>query len=677
MQTFPITRLWCNVATVGFTICLGIVSHFASARQTPDPIPQGVTQEEYLLLQESLKSLEASIAPLRQKSPQNTERWSDAQEFLKAIQWAMRYEPRLSAEDLKQIHHALDRAKQRQERLVTGKRNWEQKKGFLTRAYLSKVDSSIQPYGLIIPDSYDPNKPTRLDVVLHGSTRPVGMSELRFLSSFDDGDEGGRQVSDRNYIELHPLGRVENCYRWAGESDVFEAIEDVARCYNIDKNRIVLRGMSMGASGTWHLGLKHPDFFVALGPYCGYVDTHQFSETPGMNFVKVGVLPEYQERGLHMLDSVDYAANAGVIPAIGAIGERDPFFQAHVIMRLAMRKEGLEMVNLISPGTAHVQDPATFAEQMRRIAVYTERGRNTLPAKLRFVTWTLKYPRCYWVQLEGLEKHYQRAEIQGNFTESDNTLHLEEPLNITRFSLLPPLVNRPQLRLFIAGNAIPLPKSPQNRLVLERKGETWQIVGHPEREAKPMKRPRLQGPIDDAFTTPFLCVRGTGQAWNPKVQQWADANLRRFSYEWNRYFRGELPIKDDTAVTAEDCQRYNLVLFGDPGSNLWIKKSLSKLPLKWSKKSWEIGSKRYSSEDHAPALLCPSPFTGKNADTRYLVINSGHTFHEAELNRLNYLLFPRLGDWAVFRVKEGQPQDPSAPLQEELLQAGFFGENWR
>ncbi|MFO0970119.1 MAG: hypothetical protein U0793_31595 [Gemmataceae bacterium] len=41
----------------------------------------------------------------------------------------------------------------------------------------------------------------------------------------------------------------------------------------------MLRGMSMGASGTWHLGLKHPDRFVAIGPYCGYVDTHRFSET--------------------------------------------------------------------------------------------------------------------------------------------------------------------------------------------------------------------------------------------------------------------------------------------------------------------------------------------------------------------------------------------------------------
>src|SRR5205823_6330269 len=164
------------------------------------------------------------------------------------------------------------------------------KKGRLVRGYRSAVDGSIQPFGLIIPAKYDPARPMRLDVVLHGSMRPAGLNELRFTNGYDDGDEGGQAPADVDYIQLLPLGRVENCYRWAGETDVFEAIEDVCKSYNIDRSKIVLRGMSMGASGTWHLGLKHPDFFAALGPYCGYVDTHRFSETPGMNFVKVGPL---------------------------------------------------------------------------------------------------------------------------------------------------------------------------------------------------------------------------------------------------------------------------------------------------------------------------------------------------------------------------------------------------
>ena len=175
----------------------------------------------------------------------------------------------------------------------------------------------------------------------------MGLSELRFMNRFDEGDAAGKNLPDANFIELHPLGRVENCYRWAGETDVFEAIEAVCRNYTIDRDRIVLRGMSMGASGTWHLGLKRPDKFVALGPYCGYVDTREFSNTPLANFVKVGPLPAHQEKALHMLDSVDYAANAGVVPAVACMGEKDVFFQAHVLMGKAMEKEGLKMVNLI------------------------------------------------------------------------------------------------------------------------------------------------------------------------------------------------------------------------------------------------------------------------------------------------------------------------------------------
>src|SRR3989449_9108422 len=100
-----------------------------------------------------------------------------------------------------------------------------------------------------------------------------------------------------------------------------------------------------------------------------YVDTHRFSETPGMNFVKVGPLPPHQEKTLHMLDSVDYAANAGMVPAVACMGEKDVFFQAHEIMGRALSKEGLTMINLVSPGTGHVLDPATHGEQLRRIGV--------------------------------------------------------------------------------------------------------------------------------------------------------------------------------------------------------------------------------------------------------------------------------------------------------------------
>src|SRR4029079_15995886 len=124
-----------------------------------------------------------------------------------------------------------------------------------------------------------------------------------------------------------------------------------------------------------------------------------------------GPLPPHQEAGLHLLDSVDYDANAGMVPVVACMGEKDPFFQAHVLMAKAMEKEGLKLTNLISPGTGHVIDPVTHKEQMRRIAEIFAKGRPGVPKHVRFVTWALRYPRCEWLTIEAMSEHYKRAEL--------------------------------------------------------------------------------------------------------------------------------------------------------------------------------------------------------------------------------------------------------------------------
>jgi hypothetical protein len=652
---------------------------WAFASDRPAALPDEVRKQIEL----PLKELNDSLTRLRSRTDGGLavkqDLLADAEIFAKGIAWALRYDAQFTPADVALLKKALGRGKERVAALAAGKQPWADRKGKVVRGFVSAVDGSVQPYGVILPAEYDPANPIRLDVVLHGSGRPVGMSELRFMSGFDEGDAEGKGALDQNYIELHPLGRVENCYRWAGETDVFEAVEAVCRNYHIDRDRIVLRGMSMGASGTWHLGLKYPDRFVALGPYCGYVDTHQFSQTPLPNFVKVGPLPSYQEKTLHMLDSIDYAANAGLTPAVACIGDKDVFFQAHVLMGRAMEKEGLKMVNLISPGTGHVIDPVTHKEQMRRIGEYAVKGLDHAPKKIRFVTWTLKYSRCHWLQVLGLEEHYVRAELEAEIAD-DGAVVVKEPRNVMRFAVLPPMLQGAKPKLRVGGAEVVLPpregKSPPfSPAIVGRRDGKWAYLGDLDQPPLPEKRPGLQGPIDDAFTTPFLCVRGTGKAWNPAVQAWSDANLKRFAYEWRRYFRGELPVKDDTAVTDDDLRGRNLILFGDPGSNRWIGRVLPKLPIRWTRDEIELGKRRYAAADHAPVLIQPNPLAG--AESRYVVLNSGHTFHEKELASLNYLLFPRLGDWAVLKVGGKVPDDPSAALEETVLRSGFFDEQWK
>lgn len=595
-----------------------------------------------------------STSPVLKRSEMEHERLiADIRIFSAAVGHALTFDTAFSQADIRLIEKAVVRDR---ERAITETGPWTTKRGKVVRGFVSAVDGSVQPYGVIIPKSYDGTKPMRLDVVLHGSSKPIGMSELKFINRFDEGDDDKGNAPDVDYIELHPLGRVENCYRWAGETDVFEAIEAVYRNYKIDRNRIVLRGMSMGASGTWHLGLKHPDRFVAIGPYCGYVDTHRFSETPIPNFIKVGPLPPHQELGLHMLDSIDYAANASMVPEIACIGDKDTFFQSHVHMGEAFAKEGIPFVNLISPGTGHVIDPKTHAEQMRRISEYAAKGLDHDPKPMRFVTWTLKYNRFHWLELLALGKHYERAEFRATVSDGD-VIEVTETRNITRFAL-----HRPVSKLRICGTEIALPKQTGSKAsVFSINGGIWHCDGWREEITLTGKQPGLQGPIDDAFATPFLCVRGTGKPWNAKVNAWAQENLERFEYEWARYMRGDLPVKNDTDVTEADVRDKHLILFGDPGSNSWIAKALPKLPVTWTREEVRLGGQKQLAASYSPVFICGSPL----ATSRYIVINSGHTFHEKEFAAFNYLLFPRLGDWAVMKIDA-----------EESVAAGYFDESW-
>ena len=60
---------------------------------------------------------------------------------------------------------------------------------------------------------------------------------------------------------FHPYGRYCNATKFAGEIDVFESFESVARSWGsyqcINWKRVVNAGFSMGGASAWHLGVHH------------------------------------------------------------------------------------------------------------------------------------------------------------------------------------------------------------------------------------------------------------------------------------------------------------------------------------------------------------------------------------------------------------------------------------
>jgi hypothetical protein len=188
---------------------------------------------------------------------------------------------------------------------------------------------------------------------------------------------------------------------------------------------------------------------------------------------------------------------------------------------------------------------------------------------------------------------------------------------------------------------------------------------------KPRKVGGLQGPIDDAFTLPFLCVRGTGTAWSERTEQYAEANLKRFQAEWAKYLRGDVPVKEDIYVTSEDIADKNLILFGDPGSNTLLAGMLEDLPLTWTKDTLQMhgSAKKFGSAAHVPVLIYPNPLN----PLKYVVLNSGHTFHAEDFQGTNALLYPRLGDYAVLQLTAKGP----ALGVEQVAVNGLFDETWQ
>ena len=106
------------------------------------------------------------------------------------------------------------------------------------------------------------------------------------------------------------------------------------------------------------------------------------------------------------------------------------------------------------------------------------------------------------------------------------------------------------------------------QIALEKSGARWRVA--PAKWTGLHKTHALQGPIDDAFLDPFLLVRPTGAPWNEAAHQLSLKRLERFDETYARFYRAHPRVKTDREVTEADFAKYNVVLFGDPGSNRWI-----------------------------------------------------------------------------------------------------------
>ena len=81
------------------------------------------------------------------------------------------------------------------------------------------------------------------------------------------------------------------------------------------------------------------------------------------------------------------------------------------MMAKALAKEGMELTHIIGPKTGHGYHSDAKVEINRRIDSIVGKGRDVLPKRVRFTTYTLRYNSIRWVTVDELTEHWEQARL--------------------------------------------------------------------------------------------------------------------------------------------------------------------------------------------------------------------------------------------------------------------------
>lgn len=576
----------------------------------------------------------------------------DVEIFHKAVDWALRYDEFMAPKEIAYARTLLVKGHERAAQLRGKQTPWLGATGLILRGYRSKLDGSVQPYGLVVPETVTRatgETPTMVWLLGRGEKR----TELAFLA---EREAGPSQLVPKNTLILVPYGRFCNATKFAGETDVFEALAAVRAQYRVDANRIAVAGFSMGGGSAWHLAAHHPGLWAVASPGAGFAETPIFTKAsaPGKE-----QRPAWEQRLWRQYEATGIARNLFNLPTLAYTGELDGQKEASDLMEKAMAAEGLKLERFIGPQTAHKYHPETKETLTKGLEAALAKGREAQPREIRFSTYTLRYPESAWVRIEGMGEHWERADLRVQLGEK-NTLTVETK-NVTAFSLRQAnpsavIIDGQRLTTFFARGG---------QHYFARKDGAWRSTA-PDTTVR--KRPGLTGPVDDAFVEPFVFVRPTGKPLSPELGTWVESELTAARTLWRDVFRGDAPIKSDRELSDADIADRNLILWGDPSSNALLAKLAAQLPIEWSASGLTVRGKTYPVAQHAPILVFPNPLNPK----RYIVINSGITFR-ADGYGNNALQTPKLPDWSVVDLRT--PAGPRWP--GKIVDAGFFDEQWK
>jgi predicted esterase len=536
------------------------------------------------------------------------------------------------------------------------------------RGYNSAVSRIRQGYAVYLPRNYDPSRAYPLMIVLHGGSANGNLFLGVVLGNNMNWKEYDFHLWDDftpryhpDWIVVAPDGFGQIMWRFMGEQDVLDVLDDVQRHYHVDSDRVVLAGLSNGGVGAYSMGMRHASRFSAVLAIAGAPSWLQYAG---------GKIDPLQAQELRPLSAMELAENA--------INTDFRFFHGKV-----------------DPGPMRPAFVEAFGKQIAKLGVpYTEKWFDTGHDLLYLVV----RQGAVFKDLEHVTRKHKPSEVR--LITGDHRAAQQHWLRVTSFTRLPELARvrataqANEIRLDVTGadafevawkdapldqaadvqwviNGVAVAKSTkqglQDKVSFTRAGEHWRL-GSPELPKNALrKQTGSAGPVTDAYYGPMLHVYGTSNpAHSVELRKQAERGARGWPL-W--LWRVDQPVVADTEVNDDMLRDHNLVLYATPGSHALLSRIEAQLPIRVEADAVVIGSQRFSDKGVGTKFIYPNPLNPK----RYVIVQAAPTL---EAVKAGYNLPDFLPDYVVYDAKSTRTR-PRLLFPSPPPALGYFNQAWQ
>jgi len=535
--------------------------------------------------------------------------------------------------------------------------------GSYLKSYVSTIDNSVQPYGLYIPTPFN-------EAVLHPVVFNTHGWGGHATGSFTATQKSYANANGCLIVQLE--GRGNTNYDGVGEVDFFDVLAELRATFLLDERRMYMEGASMGASGAYRQGVRHPDLLAAAGGADGMADYRIWNRQWYAPTRDPYVIEPFRLPNMLMDSCTDVADGALWHSLYLIVDSGDTSVWPDNTYNFNTRLNALAAG---TPETDYVHEMHQYAgghvanyNQANIFAYFfspTPKQVPVQPAHVICKTTRLKYGMMYWVTIERMQRINEFAVVDARVTGNEVAITAENVRELT-------------LRLDDSPAAGPVTVRINGAIAYEGPLKTVRLYavdgGWSETDPTPgvpHKTAALEGPIGDAYTKTFIVVYGTtGTAEETTANQ---NEAQSFCDRWNTWMHAGIVPHPDTGVTTEEQAGGNLILFGTAESNSILAGIADDLPITVTRAGVSYHGRTYAGSQYGAYFAYPNPAS----PSHYVVVN--HLTIPGTLLKDMEGLPWYWPDYVIFDTT----RSPGACVQASLnylpdtfVAAGYFDEDW-